>query len=821
MGLTTSLSTALTGLRASQQSIAVLSQNIANANNEDYTRQVVSQSTIAGNGQSGNGVRIDDITRVVDQAIDRTVISRRSLVARSSVIDSYYQQSQIIIGQPGRDNSIDTYTQNFFNSLQTLSNDTENSSLKLDAVSASETLANEISNLAFGLETLRFEADKDIERSVNRINASINTLHDLNIAAATADSLGNGSNIIADEMDTELNNLAEEFNITYEYNDRGQVTVNAANGAPLLDTSSRYNLSYQSSSSAQELVDDTPSLAISAFRVDNITGEIIQSSGYELVSGGNKSDVESPLTGGAIQGLLEIRDELIPDILDQLDNFVAVLRDEVNAIYNNGSAFPPETTLNGSTLIDPTDIQSWNGTVLIGAVQVGNSTIDGQPVPSPYASQTTGLKPLTLDFDALTDTTGAAGTFSFQTIIDEINNYYGAPQPAVSIGDLANIELISKSDSLTAGTGVFAFNLETTNLSADNRDFTITGITPSDANISVTSPATFPSAAFTSTAGATELASGTNFSLDFSSGSIPAGPYTIDLDISVDDGAGGFYTDTITYTIAENPDGLINDRFAASAVSGVGDAAIESPALTQPFLTATLVDADGVEVAKDPVTGEYRDAGYLKLEGADGVGVAINELDSTHQGNTRTEATGYGFSHFFGLNNFFETGDGSDPSAIADAAITFRVREDIAATPGKIGVGKLAQSSQSTIDGDAPRYTYEISSGNNDTILDLNNLQNVPIAFPAAGGNSRATVSFNNYAAQILGYTATVSSNASDDLRKEELIFQGFADKQDSIGGVNVDEEIANTITFQNSYAANARVISVIGEMFDTLMSSF
>ncbi len=36
--------------------------------------------------------------------------------------------------------------------------------------------------------------------------------------------------------------------------------------------------------------------------------------------------------------------------------------------------------------------------------------------------------------------------------------------------------------------------------------------------------------------------------------------------------------------------------------------------------------------------------------------------------------------------------------------------------------------------------------------------------------------------------------------------------------GVNVDEEMANLLTLQNSYAANARVLSAVSAMFDTLL---
>ena len=36
--------------------------------------------------------------------------------------------------------------------------------------------------------------------------------------------------------------------------------------------------------------------------------------------------------------------------------------------------------------------------------------------------------------------------------------------------------------------------------------------------------------------------------------------------------------------------------------------------------------------------------------------------------------------------------------------------------------------------------------------------------------------------------------------------------------GVNVDQEMSNLLTLQNSYAANARVMSVVKDMLDALM---
>ena len=43
--------------------------------------------------------------------------------------------------------------------------------------------------------------------------------------------------------------------------------------------------------------------------------------------------------------------------------------------------------------------------------------------------------------------------------------------------------------------------------------------------------------------------------------------------------------------------------------------------------------------------------------------------------------------------------------------------------------------------------------------------------------------------------------------------------RRDAVSGVNVDEELASLVIFQNSYAASARVISTTQQMYDTLLS--
>jgi flagellar hook-associated protein 1 FlgK len=70
-----------------------------------------------------------------------------------------------------------------------------------------------------------------------------------------------------------------------------------------------------------------------------------------------------------------------------------------------------------------------------------------------------------------------------------------------------------------------------------------------------------------------------------------------------------------------------------------------------------------------------------------------------------------------------------------------------------------------------------------------------------------------------------VSNVGADTARSEfNLNFQqSLADdlraRQDSIAGVNLDEEMSNLIKFQQAYSAAAKLITTANQMFDTLLA--
>jgi flagellar hook-associated protein 1 FlgK len=83
------------------------------------------------------------------------------------------------------------------------------------------------------------------------------------------------------------------------------------------------------------------------------------------------------------------------------------------------------------------------------------------------------------------------------------------------------------------------------------------------------------------------------------------------------------------------------------------------------------------------------------------------------------------------------------------------------------------------------------------------------------------------YSGSLPGYLRQINSNqgaasvAASNLKAgQDIVYNSLKERFNSLSGVNIDEEMANLLTLQNAYAANARVLSVVKEMYDALLNA-
>src|SRR3984885_11629798 len=125
--------------------------------------------------------------------------------------------------------------------------------------------------------------------------------------------------------------------------------------------------------------------------------------------------------------------------------------------------------------------------------------------------------------------------------------------------------------------------------------------------------------------------------------------------------------------------------------------------------------------------------------------------------------------------------------------------------------GNLVAYSASTTAGDATRPS-----------LLLNQISTASLTYSAGTGIGTAQAPYSGTLSQYLSQVVSVQSqaaNAATNLQQgQDTVLTALQQRFNSQSGVNIDTEMSNLIALQNAYAANARVMSTIQSMMQTLL---
>ena len=233
MSLAIAMNNALSGLAASQQGLAVISQNVANANTEGYSRKLANQSTVIIGGV-GSGVRIDDITRLVDGFLAAESRVAASENGRAKALAQVHALAQNMFGAPGNNLSVADDLARFNNSLEALANNPENAGIRLNAINAAKRLAENVRDLADSAQSIRREADQQIDAAVDRMNQRILSIDEFNdqISRGIANNLPIVD--LQDQRDLALRQLADEIDVQTFTRADGRMAVLTGYGVELV-----------------------------------------------------------------------------------------------------------------------------------------------------------------------------------------------------------------------------------------------------------------------------------------------------------------------------------------------------------------------------------------------------------------------------------------------------------------------------------------------------------------------------------------------------------------------------------------------------------
>src|SRR5438445_12246243 len=140
MGLSSALATAMSGLRANQASLSIISSNVANAQTPGYVTQNPNQIEVTSGG-FGATVTTTGVNRQLDLFVQNQLRTETSGGAYADQISNILGQLQSVYGTPGGDGTLETVINNFTTALQALSSKPGNQSSQSVALSAELKLA--------------------------------------------------------------------------------------------------------------------------------------------------------------------------------------------------------------------------------------------------------------------------------------------------------------------------------------------------------------------------------------------------------------------------------------------------------------------------------------------------------------------------------------------------------------------------------------------------------------------------------------------------------------------------------------------------------
>jgi len=104
--------------------------------------------------------------------------------------------------------------------------------------------------------------------------------------------------------------------------------------------------------------------------------------------------------------------------------------------------------------------------------------------------------------------------------------------------------------------------------------------------------------------------------------------------------------------------------------------------------------------------------------------------------------------------------------------------------------------------------------GDNSNAVSLAALQNKKVL-------SDATATYTQVYAQLVSRVGSKTHELDTSSKAQQLLLHQAVERREGISGVNMDEEAANLVKYQQLYKANAQVIATAKSLFDTLMQTF
>ncbi|MFN2363025.1 MAG: flagellar hook-associated protein FlgK, partial [Halarsenatibacteraceae bacterium] len=312
-----SINTALSALQAHQRALDTTGHNIANSNTEGYSRQRADLVTNrpytspgmnmpTGAGQVGQGVKVDSINRLRDNFIDGQIRRESQAGGYWNKMSEGLNRLELIYNEPS-ENNLGNSPNEFWSSLQELSNNPQDSSIRSTVRQRAVTLTDTFHSLHQQMSEFKGSMNSDIHSTVDEINSIIERIGDMNKEIVHIKGSDQEPNDLMDRRDLLFDQLNEKVDAQGQEDSRGNLDISIG-GVKVVSGSNTNPLEIQ----------EDPN------------------NNYEDTIHYSNIDKEIQVDRGELKGLLEVRDEVVPEQLNELGTIATNMADHFNKIHQTG-----------------------------------------------------------------------------------------------------------------------------------------------------------------------------------------------------------------------------------------------------------------------------------------------------------------------------------------------------------------------------------------------------------------------------------------------------------------------------------------------------
>ena len=315
MGLSSALASAMSGLRANQAALSIVSSNVANSQTPGYVAQTPNQIEVT-TGDFGSSVITTGVSRELDRYVQDQLRTETGGAGYADQMANILKQLQNVYGNPGGSGTLESGLNKLTSALQALSTSAGAQSAQTAAISAAQALAQQLNASTKGIQSLRSNVEQDLGTSAQQANAAMTQIAAINGKLQGLALNDPSAATLMDQRDQAINTLSKYVDVRVVTDASNQANIFTTTGIQLVgaDLASQFTFSSRGALNANALYDPNPAKSgVGALNVKLPNGSSIDVVANNVVS------------SGQIAADIKLRDTTLVQAQTQIDQLAAAM----------------------------------------------------------------------------------------------------------------------------------------------------------------------------------------------------------------------------------------------------------------------------------------------------------------------------------------------------------------------------------------------------------------------------------------------------------------------------------------------------------------